>query len=315
MDQTLEFEQATCRVSGDTLIDSLEAAKKGYAKGQLQVAATMTWAAFSCPNAIHAVYDNIASVWLSDGEQREIDEGLPEAPLVARFWESYWPVIEDSRKGVVPSKAANQVVDMALASNPSFIAIAEQYIKNHPRVGAALVDSEPIGLDPVVLRACPEDSLGNTLHHMIAGHGYSQELVDRRLQQLSFLPESLRRLNSLVAQMNRPWSMVAGYDTGDSHQIAYGGFQLAQFGLGHAAMILASFATISCFLAPTGFYILLYLIAEGWRHGQETPDFLEIDWDAEWIHSVDRIRERHGITPFRSVFSKNLFEVFGPPRD
>ena len=267
MDQTLEFQQATCRVSRESLIDSLDAAKKGYATGQLQVAATMTWAAFSCPNAIHAVYDNIASIWLGDGEQREIDEGLPEAPLEARFWESYWPVIEDSRKGVVPSKAANQVVDMALASNPSFIAIAEQYIKNHPRVGAALVDSEPISLDPVVLRACPEDSLGNTLYHMIAGHGYSQELVDRRLQQLSFLPESLRRLNSLVAQMNRPWSMVAGYDTGDSHQIAYGGFQLAQFGLGHTAMILASFATISCFLAPTGFYILLYLIAEGWRHG------------------------------------------------
>ena len=156
MDQTLEFEQATCRVSRDTLIDSLEAAKKGYETGQLQVAATMTWAAFSCPDAIHAVYDNIASVWLSDGEQREIDEGLPEASLEAAFWESYWPLIEDSRKGVVPSRARNQVVDLALASNPSFIAIAEQYVKNHPRVVAALVDSEPIGLDPVALRACPK---------------------------------------------------------------------------------------------------------------------------------------------------------------
>ena len=315
MDQTLEFEQATYRVDRDTLADSLEAAKKGYATGQLHVAATMTWAAFSCPDAIQSVYDNIASIWLGEGEQREIDEGLPEAQLEAAFWESFWAVIEDSRKGVVPSKADNQVVDMALASNPSFFAIAEQYIKNHPRVGAALVDSEPSGLDPVALRACPEGSLGNTLYHMIVGHGYSQELVDRRVQQLSFLPESLRRLNSLVAQMNRPWNMVAGYDAGDSHQIAYGGFQVAQFGLNHAAMILASFATISCFLAPTGFYILLYLIAEGWRHGQETPDFLKIDWESEWVHSVDTIRERHGITPFRSVFSKNLFEVFGPPRD
>ena len=315
MDQTLEFEQATCRVSRDTLTDSLEAAKNGYAKGQLQVAATMTWAAFSCPDAIKAVYDNIASVWLGNGEQQEIDEGLPSARLEAGFWESFWAVIEDSRQGVVPSKADNQVADLALASNPSFIAISEQFVRNHPRVGAALLDSSPSGLDPVVLRACPEGSLGNTLYRMIVGHGYSQELVDTRLQQLGFLPESLRQLNSRVVQMNRPWNMVAGYDIGDSHQIAYGGFQLAQFGINHAAMTLASFATISCFLAPTGFYILLYLIAEGWRHGHDTPDFLGIDWTSEWNHSVETIRERHGITPFRSVFSKNLFEVFASPRD
>ena len=314
MDQTLEFEQATCRVSRDTLIDSLEAAKKGYAEGQFQVAAAMTWTAFSCPDAVSAVYDNIASVWLGDGEQPEIAQFLPEAPLESGFWESYWAVIEDSKKGVIPSKAENQVADLALASNPSFIAIAEQCVKNHPRVGTVLVDPIPSGLDPAVLRGCPEGSLGNTLYHMVVGHGYSQELVDTRLQQLSFLPESLRRLNSRVTQMHRPWNMVAGYDAGDSHQIAYGGFQLAQFGLNHAAMILASFATISCFLAPTGMYILLYLIAEGWQHGQKTPDFMEIDWESEWIHSIETIRERHGITAFRSVFSKNLFEVFGPPR-
>ena len=113
--------------------------------------------------------------------------------------------------------------------------------------------------------------------------------------------------------MHRPWNLVAGYDTSDSHQIAYGSFQMSQFGLNHAAMILANFATISCFFAPTGFYILLYLIAEGWRHGQETPAFMEIDWESEWAHSIDTIRKRHGIAPFRSVFSRNLFEVFGTP--
>ena len=74
---------------------------------------------------------------------------------------------------------------------------------------------------------------------------------------------------------------------------------------------MANFATIVCFLAPQGFYILLYLIAEGWRHGQRTPDFMAIDWDSEWTHSVETIRKRHGIAPFRSVFSKKLFDVFG----
>ena len=315
MDQTLEFEQATCRINRDTLIDSLEAAKKGDAKGQVEVAAAMTWTAFACPDAINAVYDNIACVWLGSGEQPEIAPLLPEAPLESAFWESYWAVIEDSKRGVVPSKAENQVADLALASNPSLIAIAEQGVTSHPRLGTVLVEPTSSGLDPDVLRRCPNGSLGQTLYQMIVGHGYSQRLVDTRLQQFSLLPESLRRLYSRVAQMHRPWNMVAGYDAGDSHQIAYGGFQLAQFGLAHAAMILASFATISCFLAPTGFYILLYLIAEGWRHGQETPDFLGIDWSSEWDHSIETIRERHGISAFRSVFSRNLFEVFGTPRD
>ena len=313
MERTLEFQQAASRISREALIESLEDARSGYADGQLQVAATMTWAAFSCPDAIYSVYDNIANVWMGNGEQREIAEGLAEAPLEGSFWESYWSMVENSRRGVIPSKAESQVAALGLASNPSFIAIAEQYVKNHPRIGSALVNPIPDSLDTAILRECPQGSLGKAVHDMIIGHGYSQELVDARLQQFRFLPESLRRLNSRVAQMNRPWNMIAGYDTGDAHQIAYGGFQLAQFGLSYAAMILASFATIACFLAPTGFYILLHLIAEGWRHGQETPDFLDIDWESEWVHSVDAIRDRHGISPFRSVFSKNLFEVFGTP--
>ena len=315
MERSLEFQQAATRVSRQALIDSLEAAKNGYATGQLQVAATMTWTAFSCPGAIDAVYDNIASVWLGDGEQREIDQNFPEAALSEEFWEVYWAIIEDSRKGVIPSKANAQITALGLAAQPGLISIAERSAKDHPRVQAALSGSPARGLDPDVLRTCPHGSLGQTMYGMITGHGYSQELIQRRLRELRFLPESLRRVNNRALHLHRPWQLVAGYDTADAHEIAFGGFQMAQFGLNQAAMVLASFATIGCFLAPTGFFILLYLISEGWRHGETTPDFMEIDWEAEWVHSVDTIRERHGIAPFRSVFSKNLFEVFGTPGD
>ena len=295
------------------MIDSLEAAKKGDATGQLQVSATMTWAAFSCPDATSAVYDNIASVWLGDVEQREIDESLPQAPLREAFWETYWAVIEGSRAGVIPSKANAQITSLAFESHPDFVSIAERSAQQHPRVQTALAWPAASGLDRDSLRSCPGGSLGQTLYAMIVGHGYSQELVDRRLQELSSLPESLRRVNSRVVHMHRPWQLVAGYDTTDAHEIAFGGFQVAQFGLNQAAMVLASFATIGCFLAPTGFYILLYLIAEGWRHGESSPDFMAIDWDSEWMHSIETIRQRHGITPFRSVFSKNLFKMIGTP--
>lgn len=293
------------------MIDSLEAAKEGHAAGQLQVAATMTWTAFSCPDATSAVYDNIASVWLGDGEQREIEDGLPEAPLQQGFWETYWTVVEDSRAGVIPSKANAQITSLAFESHPGFVSIAERSAQHHPRAQAALAWPPASGLDPDTLQSCPAGSLGQTLYSMIVGHGYSRELVDRRLSELSSLPESLRRVNSRVLHMHRPWQLVAGYDTGDAHEIAFGGFQMAQFGTNQPAMVLATFATIGCFLAPTGFYILLYLIAEGWRHGENSPAFMDIDWESEWVHTVDTIRKRHGITPFRSVFSKNLFEVFG----
>lgn len=316
MDRTLEFQQATSRVSLESLIGALEAAKKGDAAGQLQVAATMTWAAFSCPDAINVIYDNIASVWLGGGEQREIDEGLPEAPLEAGFWEEYWDVVEDSREGVIPSRANARITALGiLEAHPGFMSIAERSVQNNPRVQAAILEIPSEGLQPDALRTCPVGSLGQTLYQMIVGHGYSLELIERRLNYASSLPQSLRRVNTRVVQMHRPWEIVAGYDTGDAHQIAYSGFQVAQFGLHQAAMVLASFATIGCFLAPTGFFILLYLIAEGWRHGQETPDFLGIDWSSEWDHSLETIRERHGISAFRSVFSRNLFEVFGTPRD
>lgn len=313
MDRTLEFQQATSRISGEELIEALEAAREGDAAGQLQVAATMTWAAFSCPDALSAVYDNIETVWLGSGAHPEIDEGLPEAPLEAGFWEEYWDVVEDSREGVIPSSANARISALGiLEAHPGFMSIAERSVQNDPRVRPAIVEVPSEGLQPDVLRTCPAGSLGQTLYGMIIGHGYSLELIERRLNYASSLPQSLRRVNTRVLQMNRPWELVAGYDTG-AHQIAYGGFQVAQFGLHQAAMVLASFATIGCFLAPAGFYILLYLIAEGWRHGQQTPPLIEIDWDSEWVHSVEVIRRRHRISPFRSVFSKNLFEVFGTP--
>lgn len=316
IERTLEFQQATRKVSRETLIDSLEAAREGDALGQLQVAAAMTWTAFCCPDATPAVYDNIVSVWLRDGEPKklELDASLPEVPLREDFWDTYWAVVNESRAGVLPSRANTRITALGFReAHPEFLRVAERSVQNHPRVGGALVGSPPGGIQPDTLRSCPDGSLGQRLHQMIVGHGYNLALIERRQRFADSLPQSMGRVNAYVSQMHRPWELIAGYDTGDAHQIAYGGFLLAQFGLHQAAMVLASFATIGCFLAPSGFYILLHLISEGWRHGQASPEFMDIDWESEWIHSVETIRKRHGITPFRSVFSKNLFEVFGTP--
>ena len=170
MDRSLEFQQATSRISGEELIESLEAAREGDATGQLQVAATMTWAAFSCPDAIKPVYDNISTVWLGNGVLREIDKGLPEAPLEAGFWEEYWNVVEDSRKGVIPSRANARISALGiLEAHPGFMSIAERSVQNDTRVRSAIVGAPSDGLQPDALRTCPAGSLGQTLYQMIVG--------------------------------------------------------------------------------------------------------------------------------------------------
>ena len=315
MERTLQFQEAARRISCDAFIESLEAAKKGDMSGQLQVAATMTWAAYSCPDAIPAVFDNIGSVWLGEGEPCEIDPGLAEAPIDDEFWSAYWAIVGDYPTGVIPSMANAQITSLGISMDRAeFGVIAERFMARHPRVGALLAKPIPEDLNPELLRSCPYGSLGHTVYRMMVGHGYSQELVDQRTREMSGLEDSLRRVHIRMLQMYRPWQLVGGYEMGDAHDVAFGGFQISQFGLIHQAMVQASFATIICFLSPTAFFILMYLMAEGWQHGQSQPDFMAIDWEYEWIHSIDAIRRRHGITPFRSVFSKDLFSALGASR-
>ena len=73
-------------------------------------------------------------------------------------------------------------------------------------------------------------------------------------------------------------------------------------------MFLATITTISCTLQRAGFGILMQLIAEGWRHGRETPPMMDIHWEAEWNRPIDEIRKAHGIPVYESVLPANLFE-------
>lgn len=82
----------------------------------------------------------------------------------------------------------------------------------------------------------------------------------------------------------------------------------AQFRHNYSAMFLATITTISCTLQRAGFGILMQLVAEGWRHGRETPAMMDIQWEAEWNRSIEEIRRAHGIPVYQSVLPANLFE-------
>ena len=308
MDAKQHIQQSATWVDTATLRDSLNAAKDGDADAQRRVAGAMVWAAFSCPEAIEPTYDVIAAAWLGLGEFPVIPAGLPQAPLEASFWDAFFSAVDDAEKGYDAASITARVAALGGAVHPSFRQISEDCARRHPGAGAALTNPVPGRTDLDELGACRDSSLGQTLYRMIVEQGYDLEVLDREAIALSALPRSLRYLNTRILQMHDVWHLVAGYQTTASHEIAISAFQLAQFGHNYSAMFLATITTISCTLQRAGFGILMQLVAEGWRHGRQTPSMMDIHWEAEWNRPIEEIREAHGIPVYQSVLPAKLFE-------
>lgn len=308
MDAKQHIQQSATWVDSTTLRDALNAAKEGDADSQRRVAGAMVWAAFSCPDAIAPTYDVIAAAWLGSGKFPDMPTGLPEAPLQASFWDAFFSAVDDAEKGYDAASITARVAALGGSVHPSFRQISEDCARRHPGAGAALINPVPGRTDLDALGACGNPSLGQTLYRMIVDQGYDLEVLDREAIALSALPRSLRYLNTRILQMHDVWHLVAGYETTASHEIAISAFQLAQFGHNYSAMFLATITTISCTLQRAGFGILMQLVAEGWRHGRETPAMMDIQWEAEWDRPIEAIRQAHGIPVYQSVLPANLFE-------
>ena len=302
------IQQSSRWVSSATLRDLVHAAKEGDADSQRRVAGAMIWAAFSCPDAIESTYDVIAAAWLGSGQCPKIPTGLPEAPLEASFWDAFFSAVDDAEKGYDAASITARVAALGGSVHPSFRQISEDCARRHPGAGAALTNPVPGRTDLDALGACRDSSLGQTLYRMIVDQGYDLEVLDREAIALSALPRSLRYLNTRILQMHDVWHLVAGYQTTASHEIAISAFQLAQFGHNYSAMFLATITAISCALQRAGFGILMQLVAEGWRHGRETPAMMDVHWEAEWNRPIEEIRKAYGIPVYQSVLPANLFE-------
>lgn len=308
MDARQQIQQSATWTDTATLRDALNAAKEGDAEGQRRVAGAMVWTAFSCPHAIEPTYDVIAAAWLGAGKFPDIPKGLPQAPLEGSFWDAFFSAVDDAENGYDAASITARVAALGGSVHPSFRQISEDCARRHPGAAAALTNPVPGRTDLDELGACGDSSLGQTLYRMIVDQGYDLEVLDREAIALSALPHSLRYLNTRILQMHDVWHLVAGYQTTATHEIAISAFQLAQFGHNYSAMFLATIATISCTLPRAGFGILMQLIAEGWRHGRQTPPMMDIHWEAEWNRPIEAIREAYGIPVYQSVFPANLFE-------
>jgi ubiquinone biosynthesis protein Coq4 len=309
MQSRQEFQQATKRTDAGSLAQAIASAKRGEASGRGQIATAMAWAAYACPDAVNAVFDNISSAWLGTGPRPEIPLDLPEASLPDSFWQAFWRVVDGPEEGYDAISITVAVAALSAELDSGFEDIAEHHAANHPGAKASLSNPVPGHTDIAALAACPEGSLGRSLHSMIVGNDFDPEVLDRQAIMLNSLPRSLQYLNTRILQMHDVWHLVAGYETTGTHEIAISSFQLAQFGHNYSSMFLAAGTTMSCYSTPKAFPILMQIIAEAWQHGRNTTPMMDIEWEDEWNHSLEDIRESYGISTYNSVFPADLMET------
>lgn len=308
-----KIQQASIRPDALSLRQAVSAAKRGDPSGQILITGAMAWAAYSCPDATSAVYDNIASAWLGSGPTPAIPVGLPEAPLEDSFWDAFWEVVKGPPEGYDALTITVAVAALAGAVHPEFERIAEQHASRHPGAAKAIARPIPGHTDVPALANCPKGSLGFSLYTMIVDNGYDPEVLDRESIKLSALPHSLHYLNARILQMHDVWHLVAGYTTHSSNEIAISAFQLAQFGHNYSAMFLAAAMAMATTKEPRGFTVIMQIITEAWQHGRATPFMMDIEWENEWDSSLPDIRARYGIPTYKSVFPPDLLESIENP--
>jgi ubiquinone biosynthesis protein Coq4 len=289
-----------------------DAAKIARAGGNADaLAVAFCHAAFVAPEHTVAIHDIFADNWLDkvSAPLLKIDPiSAGEAPGL-EFWNAFWSVIDDARAGHLDAIGiTGRVASLGSLLPASLGERAEKLARNNSAIGMAAQPGAPRRLDLDELARQPADSLGGDFHRLIVDNKFDLEVLDREAIGLARLPPTLRFLNTRILQMHDVWHLVGGFRTTVLHEVAISAFQLAQFGHGYSAMFLATVATTTSFGEAGGAPMLLQTMAEGWRHGRTSPNFMAIDWEREWQFSVADIRARHGITPFAGTYPADLFE-------
>lgn len=303
------LQESTAHSGAQAIKEAVFAAKRGDQKGRLDMTAAAAWAAFACPEASVAVWDNIAAAWLGRGPTPEVPADSPEVPITGDFWRAFWSVVDGHDEGYDALGITEAVASLGAAVHPDFMQLAEEHARNHPGARAALTHDIPGFTDMQTLARCPQDSLGYALYRLIIDNGYDPEVLQRDAIGLEQLPHVLHYLNARILQMHEVWHLVAGYETTGTGEIAISSFQLAQFGHNYSSMFLAAVMAIGTFKEPRSFNVLMQVINEGWYHGRQTPWMMDIEWEDEWENSLEDIRARYGINTYNSVFPADLMEA------
>ena len=291
------------------------AARAGDPRACEKLCASLGWAAFSCPHAITAVYDAVASSWLEAEIQPAIEHekksllAYPSVPVPDSLIAAFWAMIEDADKGYDATSITVRTASLATYLDPGFGLLAEKAAAAHP--GCTDVDRRviPTLYTIEMVSDSPAGSLKNDLYRMWVDNNFDPEVLDRDVIGLAELEPHLRYLNTRILQMHDVWHLVAGYETSALHEIAISAFQLAQFGHNYSSHFLAVILMMVKTRSPEGFHLIFQTIAEAWKHGRETPSMMDIEWQEVWKEKRDVIRSTYGICPFESKIPPNLLEM------
>jgi len=294
------------------------AAKSGDQDAGDKLCAHLGWVAFSCPQAITQVYDEVMSNWLGSdinphkiGDTEKNLSTLPQAPISDSFLQAFWSLVDDADKGEGYDATSITVRSAQLAglTDHSFEQLAEDAAAIHQGCSEPATRQTPQLYSISMLAGNPEGSLVNDLYKMWVDNNFDPEVLDREGVGLSHLKPNNRYLNTRILQMHDVWHLVAGYQTTALHEIAISSFQLAQFGHNYSATFLAGILMITQTHRPEGFPFIIQTLAEAWTHGRETTPMMDIEWQDIWHHSIETIRTQHGIKPFKSDIPANFFEL------
>lgn len=307
------FEARAARALSPALISAAAAAAKAGDPGATDsLAAAFTYAAFFAPDVATETYDAFARGWLDNTQDSSPQSFRVAEPPIEGFWREFWALRDDTERGALDAtELTGRVAGLGRFLAPSFGLYAEDVARTHPRGADAERRQPPRRLVLDELARAPKGSLGHAIHSLIVDNQFNLEVLDREELGLAALPPALRFHNTRILQMHDVWHLVGGFRTTVLHELAISSFQLAQFGHGYSAMLLATTATSVAASRNPGGSIVLQTIAEAWRHGCNTPSFMAIAWEEEWGNSIDGIRAHHGIVPFAGTFPADLFEQLG----
>ncbi len=286
------------------------AARHGGKDALFGVAAAFAHAAFAAPETARAVYAAFCAGWLGGGTMIAMPAAAA-APLSRPFWDAFWDLFVDHGPSD-PLAITGRVVALGGKLDPSLIARGERVATRHPKAGDPAHQPIPPRLTLEQLKHLPQGSLGHDFWRLIVDNRFDLEVLDREALRLSALPPALRFLNTRILQMHDVWHLMGPFETTALHEVAISAFQQAQFGHGYSAMFLAVVVGRLAFDGGESAPVILDTIADASRHGEESPSFMAIPWEAEWHRPAAEIRARHGLVPFGARHPADIFERFRP---
>jgi ubiquinone biosynthesis protein Coq4 len=283
----------------------------------MAAAALMAHAAFVEPERQIAIFDAIAEAWLdvsgADARRALLQERLEFQSTRVRaagawqtpnaIWDAFWAIADDrgDRQTAGPSALdiTMRVVNIGTLYDQELLQRCERAVLMHRDIDALLGEPE-VRMTTNDLKHRPKESLGTDLLDMLTAKGYDLEVIDADTVLLPPEFPAQNRTNRRILQLHDVWHLFADYGFTAQGEVAISAFQLAQFGQNYSTRFLAVSTTSLCLSRLVDPDRFITLIAEGWRHGRNSPPLMFVPWHRLLDKPIPQLRRELGVQPFQT---------------